>query len=76
MAPRLGNILYWIARAAAVLWALFIFAATATLEHPDFQKLANFFKNRDDMMQWIDWLTKPEKPAEQSGKVVHLKKPH
>jgi len=40
------------------------------------QKLANFFKNRDDMMQWIDWLTKPEKPAGQSGKVVHLKKPH
>jgi hypothetical protein len=24
----------------------------------------------------IAWLTKPEKPARQSGKVVHLKKPH
>jgi hypothetical protein len=35
MAARLGNILYWTACAAAVLWALFIFAATATLEHPD-----------------------------------------
>jgi hypothetical protein len=35
MAARLGNILCWIACAAAVLWALFIFAATASLEHPD-----------------------------------------
>jgi hypothetical protein len=35
MAARLGNILYWTACAAAVLWALFIFAATATLERPD-----------------------------------------
>ena len=40
------------------------------------QKLANLFKNRDDMMRWIAWLTKPEKLAGQSGKVVHLKKPH
>jgi hypothetical protein len=40
------------------------------------QKLANLFKSRDDMMRWIAWLTKPEKPAGQSGKVVHLKKPH
>ena len=39
------------------------------------QKLANLFKSRDDMMRWIAWLTKPEKPAGQSGKVV-LKKPH
>ena len=40
------------------------------------QKLANLFKNRADMMQWIAWLNQPEKPAGQSGKVVHLKKPH
>ncbi len=40
------------------------------------QKLANLFKSRDDMMRWITWLTKPEKPAGQSGKVVHLKMPH
>jgi hypothetical protein len=40
------------------------------------QKLANLFKSRDDMMRWIAWLTKPEKLAGQSGKVVHLKKPH
>ena len=26
--------------------------------------------------QWIAWLNQPEKPAGQSGKVVHLKKPH
>jgi hypothetical protein len=35
MAARLGNILYWTACAAAVIWALFIFAATAPLERPD-----------------------------------------
>ena len=40
------------------------------------QKLANLFKTRADMMRWIAWLNKPEKPAGQSGKVVHLKKPH
>jgi hypothetical protein len=40
------------------------------------QKLANLFNNRDDMMRWIAWLTRPEKPTGQSGKVVHLKKPH
>jgi len=40
------------------------------------QKLANLFKSRDDMTRWITWPTKPEKPAGQSGKVVHLKKPH
>jgi hypothetical protein len=40
------------------------------------QKLANFFNTRADMMRWIAWLNKPEKPAGQSGKVVHLKKPH
>ena len=40
------------------------------------QKLANLFKTRADMVRWIAWLNKPEKPAGQSGKVVHLKKPH
>jgi len=40
------------------------------------QKLANLFKTREDMMRWIAWLNEPEKPAGQSGKVVHLKKPH
>jgi len=35
MVAPLGVIFYWTACAAAVLWALFIFAATATLEHPD-----------------------------------------
>ena len=39
------------------------------------QKLANLFKTREDMMRWIAWLNEPEKPAGQSGKVVHLKKP-
>lgn len=40
------------------------------------QKLANLFKSRADMEQWIAWLNKPEKPTGHSGKVVHLKKPH
>jgi hypothetical protein len=40
------------------------------------QKLANLFNSRADMMRWIAWLTEVEKPAGQSGKVVHLKKPH
>jgi hypothetical protein len=40
------------------------------------QKLANLFESRADMMRWIAWLNQPEKPAGQSGKVVHLKKPH
>ena len=40
------------------------------------QKCANLFKSRADMEQWIAWLNKPEKPAGQPGKVVHLKKPH
>jgi hypothetical protein len=40
------------------------------------QKRANLFKSRADMEQWIAWLNKPEKPEGQSGKVVHLKKPH
>ena len=40
------------------------------------QKLANLFKTRADMMRWLAWLNQPEKPAGQSGKVVHLKKPH
>ncbi len=40
------------------------------------QKLANLFKTRADMMQWIAWLNTPERPEGQSGKVVHLKKPH
>jgi hypothetical protein len=40
------------------------------------QKLANLFETRAEMMQWIAWLNEPEKPSGQSGKVVHLKKPH
>ena len=40
------------------------------------QKLANLFAARADMEQWIAWLNEPEKPAGQTGKVVHLKKPH
>jgi hypothetical protein len=40
------------------------------------QKLVSLFKTRADMTQWIAWLNQPEKPAGQSGKVVHLKKPH
>ena len=40
------------------------------------QKRGNLFKSRADMEQWIAWLNKPEKPADQPGKVVHLKKPH
>jgi len=40
------------------------------------QKRANLFKSRADMEQWVAWLNKPEKPVGQSGKVVHLKKPH
>src|SRR4029077_20742367 len=40
------------------------------------KKRANLFKSRADMEQWIAWLNKPEKPEEQPGKVVHLKKPH
>ena len=40
------------------------------------QKRANLFKSRADTERWIAWLNKPEKPAGQSGKVVHLKKPH
>ena len=40
------------------------------------QKLANLFATRADMEQWIAWLNEPEKPAGQTGKVVHLKKPH
>jgi hypothetical protein len=40
------------------------------------QKLANLFKTRVDLERWIAWLNKPEKRAGQSGKVVHLKKPH
>jgi hypothetical protein len=40
------------------------------------QKLVNLFATHADMMQWIAWLDQPEKPTGQSGKVVHLKKPH
>ena len=40
------------------------------------QKRANLFKTRADMARWIAWVDAPEKPAGQSGKVVHLKKPH
>jgi hypothetical protein len=40
------------------------------------QKIANLFASRADIMRWIAWLNQPEKTAGQSGKVVHLKKPH
>jgi hypothetical protein len=40
------------------------------------QKRASLFNSRPDMERWIAWLEAPEKPAGQSGKVVHLKKPH
>jgi hypothetical protein len=40
------------------------------------QKLANLFKTRANMMRWIAWLNEPEKPAGESSKVVHLRKPH
>ena len=40
------------------------------------QKLANLFKSRADMERWIAWLNEPQEPAGQSGKIVHLKKPH
>jgi len=40
------------------------------------QKLANLFKSRAEMERWIAWLNQPEEPAGQSGKIVHLKKPH
>jgi hypothetical protein len=40
------------------------------------QKRANLFNSRANMEQWIAWLEAPDKLAGQSGKVVHLKKPH
>ena len=40
------------------------------------QKLANLFKSRADMERWIAWLNEPEEFVGQSGKIVHLKKPH
>ena len=40
------------------------------------QKLANLFKSCADMERWIAWLETPEKPEEQAGRVVPLKKPH
>jgi hypothetical protein len=40
------------------------------------QKLANLFKSRADMERWIAWLNEPEESVGQSGKIVHLKKPH
>ena len=40
------------------------------------QKLVSLFETRADMTQWIAWLNQPEEPTGQSGKVVHLKKPH
>jgi hypothetical protein len=40
------------------------------------QKLVSLFNTRVDVTQWIGWLKQPEKTAGQSGKVVHLKKPH
>ena len=40
------------------------------------QKRVSLFKSRADMIRWIAWLNEPEKPAGESSKVVHLKKPH
>jgi hypothetical protein len=40
------------------------------------QKLAHLFKRRADMERWLAWLSEPEKPAGETGKVVRLKKPH
>ncbi len=40
------------------------------------QKLANLFKSRADIERWISWLETREKPEGQTGKVVHLKRPH
>ena len=40
------------------------------------QKRANLFNSRADMEQWIAYVEAPEKPGDQSGKVIHLKKPH
>ncbi len=40
------------------------------------QKRACLFKTRADMERWIAWANEPEKPEGQTGKVVHLKKPH
>jgi hypothetical protein len=34
-APRLGNLTYWTACIAALLWAIFVLTATAGLPHPD-----------------------------------------
>jgi hypothetical protein len=46
-----------------------------TCEHCG-EKLVKLFKARAHMTQWIAWLNQPEKPVGQTGKVVHLKKPH
>jgi hypothetical protein len=35
MAARSANQIYWAARIAAVLWALFVFAIDAAQAHPD-----------------------------------------
>jgi len=35
MASRLGNVIYWVACVAAVLWAVFVLIAACTLAHPD-----------------------------------------
>jgi len=40
------------------------------------QKSASLFKTRAEMERWIAWANEPEKPEGQTGKVVHLKKPH
>jgi hypothetical protein len=40
------------------------------------QKRASLFKTRAEMERWIAWANEPEKPEGQTGKVVHLKKPH
>jgi len=34
-AARLGNLIYWTACIAALLWAIFVLMATADLPHPD-----------------------------------------
>jgi hypothetical protein len=38
-------------------------------------KLASFFKTRDDLERWLDWMFTPE-PAREPSKVVVPIKPH
>jgi hypothetical protein len=35
IAARVGNLIYWVACVAALLWAIFVLMMTANLPHPD-----------------------------------------